>query len=138
MLDEELNALSKVKENSKNSVAILGGAKISTKLSLIDSLSKSMDKIILGGGIANTLIAAKGNEVGKSLVEESMLPEAAKLLENPKIIVPHLVIVSDNPDKPGRLTSIDSIEKNEASFFSIESIEVSLPGLSGLSETITR
>jgi phosphoglycerate kinase len=116
LLDEELNALSKVKENSKNSVAILGGAKISTKLSLIDSLSKSMDKIILGGGIANTLIAAKGNEVGKSLVEESMLPEAEKLLENPKITVPHLVIVSDNPDKPGRLTSIDSIEKNEAIF----------------------
>ena len=116
LLDEELNALSKVKENSKNSVAILGGAKISTKLTLIDSLSKSMDKIILGGGIANTLIAAKGNEVGKSLVEESMLPEAAKLLKNPKIIVPHLVVVSDNPDKPGRLTSIDSIEKNEAIF----------------------
>ena len=116
LLDEELNALSKVKENSKNSVAILGGVKISTKLSLIDSLSKSMDKIILGGGIANTLIAAKGNEVGKSLVEESMLPEAEKLLENPKITVPHLVIVSDNPDKPGRLTSIDSIEKNEAIF----------------------
>ena len=116
LLDEELNALSRVKENSKNSVAILGGAKISSKLTLIDSLSKSMDKIILGGGIANTLIAAKGNEVGKSLVEESMLPEAAKLLKNPKIIVPHLVVVSDNPDKPGRLTSIDSIEKSEAIF----------------------
>ena len=116
LLDEELNALSRVKENSKNSVAILGGAKISTKLTLIDSLSKSMDKIILGGGIANTLIAAKCNEVGKSLVEESMLPEAAKLLKNPKIIVPHLVVVSDNPDKPGRLTSIDSIEKSEAIF----------------------
>jgi len=116
LLEEELNALTRVKENSKNSVAILGGAKISTKLTLIDSLSKSMDKIILGGGIANTLIAARGNEVGKSLVEESMLPEAAKLLENPKIIVPHLVVVSDNPDKPGRLTSIDSIEKNEAIF----------------------
>ena len=116
LLDEELNALSRVKENSKNSVAILGGAKISTKLTLIESLSKSMDKIILGGGIANTLIAAKGNEVGKSLVEESMLPEAAKLLKNPKIIVPHLVVVSYNPDKPGRLTSIDSIEKSEAIF----------------------
>ena len=116
LLDEELKALSKVKENSKNSVAILGGAKISTKLTLIDSLSKSMDKILLGGGIANTLIAAKGNEVGKSLVEESMLLEAAELLENPKIIVPNFVIVSDDPDKPGRLTSIDSIAKNEAIF----------------------
>ena len=58
LLDEELNALTRVKEDSKNSVAILGGAKISTKLSLINSLSRSMDKVILGGGIANTLIAA--------------------------------------------------------------------------------
>ena len=116
LLDEELNALSKAKEESKNSVAILGGAKISTKLSLINSLSKSMDKVILGGGIANTLIAAKGYDVGKSLVEESMLSEARELLENPKIIIPNFVMVADSPDKPGRVTSIDSIAKNEAIF----------------------
>ena len=116
LLDEELNALSKAKEESKNSVAILGGAKISTKLSLINSLSKSMDKVILGGGIANTLIAAKGYDVGKSLVEESMLSEARELLENPKIIIPNFVMVSDSPDKPGRVTSIDSVAKNEAIF----------------------
>ena len=116
LLDEELNALSKAKKESKNSVAILGGAKISTKLSLINSLSKSMDKVILGGGIANTLIAAKGYDVGKSLVEESMLSEARELLENPKIIIPNFVMVADSPDKPGRVTSIDSIAKNEAIF----------------------
>ena len=116
LLDEELNALSKVKEDSKNSVAILGGAKISTKLSLINSLSKSMDKVILGGGIANTLIAAKGYDVGKSLVEETMLSEATELLENPKIIIPNSVLVSDSPDKPGRITSIDAIAENEAIF----------------------
>lgn len=116
LLDEELNALSKVKEDSKNSVAILGGAKISTKLSLINSLSKSMDKVILGGGIANTLIAAKGYDVGKSLVEETMLSEAAELLENPKIIIPNSVLVSDSPDRPGRITSIDAIAENEAIF----------------------
>ena len=116
LLDEELNALSKVKEESKNSVAILGGAKISTKLSLINSLSNYMDKVILGGGIANTLIAAKGYDVGKSLVEESMFSEAKELLDNPKIIIPNSVIVSDSPDKPGRVTSIDSIANNEAIF----------------------
>ena len=116
LLDEELNALSKVKEDSKNSVAILGGAKISTKLSLINSLSKSMDKVILGGGIANTLIAAKGYDVGKSLVEETMLSEATELLENPKIIIPNSVLVSDSPDKPGKITSIDAIAENEAIF----------------------
>ena len=116
LLDEELNALTRVKEDSKNSVAILGGAKISTKLSLINSLSRSMDKVILGGGIANTLIAAKGYDVGKSLLEESMLSDAKELLKNPKIIIPNYVIVSDSPDKPGRVTTIDSIAKNEAIF----------------------
>ena len=116
LLDEELNALSKVKENSKNSVAVLGGAKISTKLTLIDSLSKSMDKIILGGGIANTLLAARGIGVGKSLVEDSMISEAAKLLDNPKIIIPNSVIVSDSPEKPGKLKSVNSIENNESIF----------------------
>ena len=116
LLEEELNALTKVKEDSKSSLAILGGAKISTKLGLIDSLSNSMDKIILGGGIANTCIAAMGYEVGASLVEESMLPEAKKLLDNPKIIIPKEVLVSENPNKPGRITSVNSISKNEAIF----------------------
>ena len=116
LLEEELNALNKVKDNSKSSIAILGGAKISTKLSLIDSLANTMDKIILGGGIANTCIAAMGYEVGKSLVEESMLPEAQKLLLNPKIIIPKEVIVSEDPNKPGRVTSVNSISKNEAIF----------------------
>ena len=116
LLEEELNALTKVKEDSKSSLAILGGAKISTKLGLIDSLSNSMEKIILGGGIANTCIAAMGFEVGTSLVEESMLPEAKKLLDNPKIIIPKEVLVSENPDKPGRITSVNSISKNEAIF----------------------
>ena len=116
LLEEELNALTKVKEDSKSSLAILGGAKISTKLGLIDSLSNSMDKIILGGGIANTCIAAMGYEVGTSLVEESMLSEAKKLVDNPKIIIPKEVLVSENPDKPGRITTVDSILKNEAIF----------------------
>tara|TARA_B100001113_G_scaffold288139_1_gene243902 strand:- start:165 stop:1319 length:1155 start_codon:yes stop_codon:yes gene_type:complete len=116
LLDEELTALSKVKENSLNSVAILGGSKISTKLSLIDSLSKSMDKVILGGGIANTCLAAKGYAVGKSLVEESMMEQAKKLVKNPKIMIPETVIVSESPDKEGRVTSADSIKESESIF----------------------
>ena len=116
LLDQELTALSKVKENSINSVAILGGSKISTKLSLIDSLSKSMDKVILGGGIANTCLAAKGYAVGKSLVEESMMEQAKKLVKNPKIMIPETVIVSESPDKEGRVTSADSIKESESIF----------------------
>ena len=116
LLDEELTALSKVKENAKSSIAVLGGAKISTKLSLIDSLSKTVDKVILGGGIANTCLAAKGYEVGKSLIEDSMLEEAKELVANPKIIIPESVIVSISADEPGRITSANSIKENEAIF----------------------
>ena len=116
LLDEELNALTKVKQNGNNSIAILGGSKISTKLGLIDSLSESMDKVILGGGIANTCIAAQGFNIGKSLIEESMLKEAEQLSKNPKIIIPQTVIVSLSPDIPGRETSIDKISDEESIF----------------------
>ena len=116
LLDEELNALTKVKQNGNNSIAILGGSKISTKLGLIDSLSESMDKVILGGGIANTCIAAQGFNIGKSLIEESMLKEAEQLSKNPKIIIPQTVIVSSSPDIPGRETSIDKISDEESIF----------------------
>ena len=116
LLDEELASLSKVKEDSKNSIAILGGAKISTKIGLIDSLSDSMDKVILGGGLANTCLAAKGFDVGRSLIEESSLMYAKELIKNPKIIVPETVVVSDNPEKKGRIIHVNSLNKNESIF----------------------
>ena len=116
LLDEELSALLKVKEDKNKSIAILGGAKISTKLGLIDSLSQSMDAVVLGGGIANTCLAAKGFNIGKSLVEPSMLKEAEQLLKNPKVIIPEIVVVSQSPDQPGREVSADKIGENEAIF----------------------
>ena len=116
LLDEELASLSKVKEDSKNSIAILGGAKISTKIGLIDSLSDSMDKVILGGGLANTCLAAKGFDVGRSLIEESSLMYAKELIKNPKIIVPETVVVSDSPEKKGRIIHVNSLNKNESIF----------------------
>ena len=116
LLDEELASLSKVKEDSKNSIAILGGAKISTKIGLIDSLSDSMDKVILGGGLANTCLAAKGFDIGGSLIEESSLMYAKELIKNPKIIVPETVVVSDSPEKKGRIIHVNSLNKNESIF----------------------
>lgn len=116
LLDEELSALLKVKEDKNKSIAILGGAKISTKLGLIDSLSQSMDAVVLGGGIANTCLAAKGFNIGKSLVEPSMLKEAEQLLKNPKVIIPEIVVVSQSPDQPGREIAADKIGENEAIF----------------------
>ena len=116
LLDEELSALLKVKEDKNKSIAILGGAKISTKLGLIDSLSQSMDAVVLGGGIANTCLAAKGFNIGKSLVEPSMLKEAEQLLKNPKVIIPEIVVVSQSPDQPGREVAADKVSENEAIF----------------------
>ena len=116
LLDEELSALLKVKEDKNKSIAILGGAKISTKLGLIDSLSQSMDAVVLGGGIANTCLAAKGFNIGKSLVEPSMLKEAEQLLKNPKVIIPEIVVVSQSPDQLGREVAADKIGENEAIF----------------------
>ena len=116
LLDEEISALLKVKEDKNKSIAILGGAKISTKLGLIDSLSQSMDAVVLGGGIANTCLAAKGFNIGKSLVEPSMLKEAEQLLKNPKVIIPEIVVVSQSPDQPGREVAADKIGENEAIF----------------------
>lgn len=116
LLDEELSALLKVKEDNNKSIAILGGAKISTKLGIIDSLSQSMDAVVLGGGIANTCLAAKGFNIGKSLIEPSMLKEAEQLLKNPKVIIPEIVVVSQSPDQPGREVAVDKVGENEAIF----------------------
>ena len=75
-----------------------------------------MDAVVLGGGIANTCIAAKGFNIGKSLIEPSMLKEAEQLLKNPKVIIPEMVVVSQSPDQPGREVAVDKVGENEAIF----------------------
>jgi phosphoglycerate kinase len=81
LLVAELDALSQALENPKSPViAIVGGSKVSTKLTVLDALSKVVDQLIPGGGIANTFIAAAGYNVGKSLVEVELIPEAKRLL----------------------------------------------------------
>ncbi len=80
LLAAELDALGKALDNPKRPmVAIVGGSKVSTKLTVLDSLSKVVDQLIVGGGIANTFIAADGHNVGKSLYEEDLVEEAKKL-----------------------------------------------------------
>lgn len=69
-------------------VAIVGGSKVSTKLTVLGALSKIADKLIVGGGIANTFVAAQGHNVGKSLYEADLIPEAKRLLETCDIPVP--------------------------------------------------
>lgn len=85
LLAGELEALGKALDNPERPmVAIVGGSKVSTKLTVLDSLSKIVDQLIVGGGIANTFIAATGHNVGKSLYEEDLIPEAKRLIEQAK------------------------------------------------------
>jgi phosphoglycerate kinase len=82
LLAGELEALGKALDNpARPMAAIVGGSKVSTKLTVLDSLSGVVDQLIPGGGIANTFIAAAGFNVGKSLYEEDLIPEAKRLME---------------------------------------------------------
>jgi len=82
LLAGELEALGKALDNPvRPMAAIVGGSKVSTKLTVLESLSGVVDQLIPGGGIANTFIAAAGFPVGKSLYEEDLVPEAKRLME---------------------------------------------------------
>ena len=80
LLAAELDALGKALDNpARPMVAVVGGSKVSTKLTVLESLSKIVDQLIVGGGIANTFIAAAGHNVGKSLYEADLVDTAKKL-----------------------------------------------------------
>ena len=95
LLQKEISALTKaLKEYENPYTAVIGGAKVSTKLELIKNINEKADFVIVGGGIANTFVKAAGNEIGVSLFEESMIDIAKELLDGGKIILPETVITS--------------------------------------------
>lgn len=113
LLEKEVENLEKIKNNFiKPLVLILGGAKISTKLPLIKKFSEKADKILLGGGLANTVLKAKGGEIGKSLFEPELLLEAGKLNEN--IIMPTDFLVRKSlEDTQARTVDIGKVANND-------------------------
>ena len=93
LLAAELDALEKALANpARPMVAIVGGSKVSTKLTVLETLSDKVDQLIVGGGIANTFLAASGKPVGKSLYEEDLIPNAKALMEKCDIPVPTDVV----------------------------------------------
>lgn len=85
LLTEELDALTKaLAKPARPLVAIVGGSKVSTKLTVLESLSEKVDQLVVGGGIANTFLEAVGKNVGKSLSEHDLVPTAQALLEKMK------------------------------------------------------
>ncbi len=100
LLDQELNALQKALDDpARPFLAVVGGSKVSTKLTVLESLGNKTDQLIVGGGIANTFIAAAGYSVGKSLYEPGLLDAAKDLMDKAKqagadIPVPLEVVVA--------------------------------------------
>ncbi len=98
LMEKELQALGVAADNPPHPyVAILGGAKISDKIQLIENLLKTADKVLIGGGMANTFLKAQGHQVGRSLVEPDALGEAKRLLltSADRIVLPEDVVVAD-------------------------------------------
>lgn len=110
LLAAELEALGKaLKTPARPMVAIVGGSKVSTKLTVLESLSEKVDQLIVGGGIANTFIAAAGHGVGRSLYEADLVPEAKRLIDKAQakgseIPVPEDVVVAKAFDEEAEAT----------------------------------
>ncbi|UCX05777.1 phosphoglycerate kinase [Shewanella glacialimarina] len=124
LLAQELDALAKAMDNpARPLVAIVGGSKVSTKLTVLESLSGIVDQLVVGGGIANTFIAAAGHNVGKSLYEADLLDEAKRLVANAKsrgadIPVPTDVVVASqfSPTAEATLKSVNDVSDTDMIF----------------------
>jgi phosphoglycerate kinase len=117
LLGKEIAALGTAVNNPPHPyVAIMGGAKISDKIKLIDNLLETADKILIGGGMANTFLRASGYETGHSLVEEEALPEAERLLEKAakRLILPaDVMVASEFKDEPGTAVLVTDIPADQ-------------------------
>lgn len=121
LLMAELDALTRALDHPRRPLlAIVGGSKVSTKLSLLGALSAKVDQLIVGGGIANTFIAAAGYGIGKSLSEPDLVPEAQRLIAQAKaqgreIPIPLDVIVATafSAEAPARICAVDQIGSDE-------------------------
>ena len=120
LLISELKALTKALRKPANPiVAIIGGAKVSTKLTIIKKLLKKIDTLILGGGIVNTFLNADGYEIGKSLYEKDLVETSKRLMEQAKknncnILLPDDVLTGNKFEEnvTAKIKSISDIEKN--------------------------
>ena len=124
LLAEELDALGKaLADPDRPMVAIVGGSKVSTKLTVLEALSEKVDQLVVGGGIANTFIKAAGYNVGKSLCEEDLVDTAKALMEKMKarganIPIPTDVVVAKEfaEDAEATLKPVDQVADDDMIF----------------------
>lgn len=126
LLAAELDALSKALETpAQPMLAIVGGSKVSTKLEVLHSLAELCSQIIVGGGIANTFLAAKGYHVGASLYEADLLDTARQIMTKTEILLPEYVVTANKDDidfadftgslqrATATIKSVDNIDAND-------------------------
>src|SRR5687767_14922364 len=95
LMAAELDALGKALANPKRPlVAIVAGAKVSTKLTVLGALAKKVDQLVVGGGIANTFLLAAGKPIGKSLAEKDLLEQSKRIMQAAKVALPEDVVVA--------------------------------------------
>ena len=119
LLAKELDALEKAIATPTAPVgAIVGGSKVSTKLMVLETLADKVDQLIVGGGIANTFLAAAGYPVGKSLYEPDLIPAAKALMEKVQIPMPTDVVVGKefSETAEARTVSVDAVEADDMIF----------------------
>ena len=123
-LELEIRMLDKIFSNlNKPIMAIVGGSKISTKILLLHNLIKKVDKLVIGGAMANTFLAAKGYEIGKSLIEKENIKTAKEItemakLEKCQLILPDDVVVSNNINDTSKIENVklDNIKEDYSIF----------------------
>jgi len=129
LLAEELDALQKALANpARPMVAIVGGSKVSTKLTVLEALAEKVDQLVVGGGIANTFIKAVGHNVGKSLCEADLVPTAQMLMEKMSargasipvavdvVVATELPFLPGNENTPATLKPVDQVGDDEMIF----------------------
>jgi phosphoglycerate kinase len=114
LLQKELRALGEALESPRRPlVAIVGGAKISSKIGVLTNLLPRVESLLVGGGMANTFLKAQGHEIGRSLVEDDQLSTARQIIASagPKLVLPGDVVVASGPasEAPPEVVSIDRV-----------------------------
>ena len=115
LMAAELDALGKALANPKRPlVAIVGGSKVSTKLTILAALAEKVDSLIVGGGIANTFLLAAGKPIGKSLAEADLAGEAKRIMKKTEVPLPTDVVVAKSLDEEsGKAKSVTGVAKDE-------------------------
>jgi phosphoglycerate kinase len=124
LLADELDNLSKALANpARPMVAIVGGSKVSTKLTVLEALSEKVDQMVVGGGIANTFLKAMGHNVGKSLCEDDLVDTAKALIAKMQARGAHIPIAVDvvcgkkfDENEPAVLKNADEVEDDDMIF----------------------